>query len=195
MHDNVPVSASKETALSHLSLAIELLSNSIFQRTSKTIEHTTCQNSRQIIWVFNDLSQNYPDIYRAVLDQWILELWCWESYPNSRFFDKHPVNIYVWIDLAREIGTQIKIDTFGSSTRYIRWWVDMFTYLERLPDNSIPYCFLSFLDAYIMNGEGRRLSELLDRKVQNHIFVIDSAVRSNKVIRFSWGFSLESITI
>ena len=61
----------------------------------------------------------------------------------------------------------------------------MFAYLERLPDNSVPYCFLSLLDAYIMNGEGKRLSELLDRKVQNNIFVFDSAVRGNKVIKFS----------
>lgn len=185
MNRNDSMASSPEANTSYQSLTIEALMNGTFWRASHTIEHITCPNRNIIMNFFNVLSQNYPDIYRAVLDQWIIELWCWESYPNSRFFEKHPMSSYIWIDLAREIGTQWKIDTFGSSTRYIRWWVDMFAYLERLPDNSVPYCFLSFLDAYIMNGEEGRLSELLDRKVQNHIFVFDSALRGNKVIRFS----------
>lgn len=153
-----------------------------FPRISSTVEHIVDPHPIFILSAFDYLKESLGEEYNQVLEQWILEIWCWHSFPRKDFFDTHPIQYYLGIDLMRWIDRE---DTFWQSFRKIQWWVDAFSFLQWLPDNSVPYCFLSLLDAYIMNGEGKRLSELLDRKVQNNIFVFDSAVRGNKVIKFS----------
>lgn len=151
-----------------------------FPRISHTIEQIVNPNRIIIQSAFNELKRQLGDEYGTVLKQWLLEIWCGHSYPRKNFFDKHPIRYYLGIDLMKWID---KEDIFGTSLRKVRWWVDAFSFLEWLPDNSIPYCFMSHIDSYILNGEWKRLSELLENKVMWKIFVVDSAIHWSKVQR------------